>query len=111
MWLDDRRKEMQKGHSIPEKVTFCDFRGAVLDEAKRVINGERQDQYGNPEDNFRLIAEMWSIYLKRGITPKDVALMMHLLKVARIVSGTDKRDSYIDACGYLALAADMAEKE
>lgn len=35
-------------------------RGTVLDEAKIIINGERQDQYGNPEDNFALIARLWS---------------------------------------------------
>ena len=35
-------------------------RGTVLDEAKIIINGERQDQYGDPEDNFALIARLWS---------------------------------------------------
>ena len=86
------------------------MRGSVLLEAHRTINGERVDQYGNPENNFRLISEMWSLYLGVKIQPQDVAIMMHLLKVARIVSGTDKRDSYIDACGYLALAADMVKE-
>ena len=27
-------------------------RGAVLDEARKTINGDRQDAYGNPEDSF-----------------------------------------------------------
>ena len=44
-------------------------RGAVLDEAKAVINGERQNQYGNPEDSFRLIAAFWSSYLGIAVSP------------------------------------------
>ncbi len=86
-------------------------RGKVLDEAKTVINGERQDQYGNPEDNFTTIAELWSAYKGTTITPLDVAIMMSLLKIARISTGTDKRDSYVDCAGYIGLAADIAMKE
>lgn len=86
-----------------------EVRGSVLDEAKSVINGERQDMYGNPEYSFDVIAELWSTYLRQKITSKDAAVLMALMKIARIKTGTDKRDSYVDACGYLALAADMAE--
>ena len=35
--------------------------------------------------------------------------MMALLKIARISSGTDKEDSFIDACGYMACAGECAE--
>ena len=39
-------------------------RGHILQKAHEIINGERQDSYGNPEDSFRLIGEYWSNYLK-----------------------------------------------
>ena len=90
-------------------------RGDVLLEAHKIINGERQDTYGNPEDCFELIADYWTIYLlsthsfKSDLTPKDVALMMTLFKIARIVGSSD-RDSFRDAAGYLGLAEDMCEK-
>ena len=87
------------------------MRGDVLIEALSVINGERQDMYGHPEFSFQAIAGLWSVYLGLEIRPRTVAMMMALMKIARITTGTDKRDSYIDACGYLALAADMAGKE
>ena len=89
-------------------------RGNILIEAHGVINGERQDAYGNPEDNFQRIAEMWNDYLydvlNVALQPRDVALMMALLKIARISTGTATRDSYIDAAGYIGLASDMSGK-
>ena len=88
-------------------------RGNVLTEALTIINGERQDAYGNPEDNFRLIADLWNAYLHASmsddISPKDVAMMMSLLKIAREVNGAGKRDNLVDAAGYIGLAGDMQD--
>ena len=90
------------------------MRGSVLDEAKKVINGARQDAYGNPEDSFGEIAVLWNWYLvhREGkvLTGRDVGMMMALLKVAREVNG-HKGDNVVDACGYLALYEDMVERE
>ncbi len=87
-------------------------RGSLLDKAKTVINGERQDQYGSPEDNFTYIAEMWTTYMKATgrpctFTAHDVAMLMAQLKTIRIASGVGTEDSYVDLLGYVALAADM----
>lgn len=88
-------------------------RGKVLQEAFKVINGERQDHYGKPEDSFTLIAEYWTTYLKSlenceidALLPADVAKMLTLFKIAREVK-QHNRDNIRDACGYLALASDM----
>ena len=85
-------------------------RAAILDAAKKIVTGDREKQYGSPEDNFDVIARLWSTYAGREFTPVDVAMMMTLLKVARIKTGHYKADSYIDACGYLACAAEIAEE-
>lgn len=88
-------------------------RGNVLIEAYETINGNRQDQYGNPEDNFQTIANLWSDYLggssklAADLTAKDVAIMMALLKIARLSTGTAVRDSFVDAAGYIGLAHSM----
>lgn len=87
----------------------------VMADALNVINGERQDAYGNPEDCFKTIAKMWSAYLyAKGLTDEDqplsaadVAQMMSLLKIAREAAGNGKRDNYIDLIGYTALAHDI----
>jgi hypothetical protein len=84
-------------------------RGTILDQAKAIINGERQDQYGNPEDSFGLIAGLWSSYLEHNITSHDVAMMLTLMKLAR-QKHQRKPDNLIDACGYLALAAEMVKE-
>lgn len=83
-------------------------RAEILDAAKKIVTGDREKQYGSPEDNFGVIARLWSAYAGREFTPVDVAMMMTLLKVARIKTGYYKADSYIDACGYLACAAEIA---
>ena len=36
---------------------------SILEEAGRAVNGERQLNYGSPEDNFARIAEFWNTYL------------------------------------------------
>lgn len=81
--------------------------GAILEEASRLINGERQQDYGNPGACFGKIAAMWGAYLGHDLSRVDVANMMCLLKLAR-ESQYHKHDNLLDACGYLALAADMA---
>lgn len=86
-------------------------RGMILDKAKETINGARQDAYGNPEDSFAAIAKLWTAYTGIEFTPHGVAMMMTLLKVARIKGGAGSEDSYIDLCGYAALAADMWRQE
>lgn len=88
-------------------------RGTVLDKAKAIINGDRQDQYGNPEDSFYTISQLWNIYIRtrplpNTLTEKDVAMMMALMKFAREMKGAGKEDNLIDAAGYIGLAADMS---
>lgn len=99
------------------------MRGKVLNEALLIINGERQDVYGSPEDSFELIADYWRTYLrslaaKRNreagmekyfiptIFKEDVAMMMTLFKIAR-EANQHNRDNIIDAAGYLGIYADM----
>ncbi len=95
-------------------------REKVLKEALNCVNGEREKQYGNPEDNFRRIADLWSVYLTSlfedekivvEIDPIDVAKMMILFKIARSNGDKDKLDNYVDIIGYGACAAEIFESE
>jgi len=61
------------------------------------------------EDNFNLIAQLWTTYTGTFINEHDVAMMMCLLKIARAKTGIGTRDSYIDLAGYCALAYDIKE--
>lgn len=76
----------------------------VLDEAKKIIYGQRQDDYGSLKDSFERIASLWSAYLNYPVNVNDVTNMMILLKVSRSAEHTEtfQRDSYVDIAGYAA---------
>ena len=85
-------------------------RKEILTEAERCVCADREQQYGTPESNFSLIARLWREYLDTDnpITAHDVAMMMALLKIARIATGKPKTDNYIDLAGYAACAGEIA---
>ena len=86
-------------------------REECLRKANDMVNGSREGEYGSPENNFKTIAELWSVYLEREITPHDVAILMALMKVGRIKTGTFKADSYVDLAGYTACAYEIASND
>ena len=83
-------------------------RATILDTAKKCVVGDRQDDYGSPENSFSEIGKLWSAYLGADIKAADVGLMMALFKVARIKQGRFKEDSFIDAAGYIACAGEIS---
>jgi len=86
-------------------------RTETLDKAKECVCGNRQADYGSPEDNFRIIANLWMAYKDVPFSTKDVAMMMALLKIARIQSGTATTDSFVDLAGYAACGAEVTSIE
>lgn len=85
------------------------IRPNILDKAKECVCGKREQDYGSPENNFHLIANLWNAYLKVDyISEVDVAMMMALLKIARIRSGNYTIDSFIDLAGYAACGGEIA---
>ena len=68
-------------------------RAEILEAARVCVCGEREQDYGTPENNFETIGLLWGVYLRAAhpelakvmainhITAKDVATMMGLLKV------------------------------
>lgn len=90
-------------------------REELLFAAKKCVCGDRENEYGSPEDNFKTIAAFWGAYIKQLLPPKmtidlnpeDVAAMMALLKIARISSGQCKADNWIDLAGYAACGAEL----
>lgn len=93
---------------IPDKKAETK-REEILDAAKRCVCGDREQDYGSPENNFQTIAELWSTYLHipELLTPADVAAMLALLKIARISSGHAKEDNWIDLAGYAACGGEL----
>lgn len=82
-------------------------REQCLHTAEEIIKGSRENAYGAPEDNFKVIARFWTSYLEYHVTAEDVANMMILLKVARAATGEFKADNYVDIAGYAACACEI----
>jgi ribosomal protein L20 len=85
-------------------------RPEILDTAKQYVTKDRAADHGDMENNFRTIAEYWSTHLGMAVTPDDVAVMMTLLKLARIKSNRKHLDNWIDGAGYLACGGEIASE-
>lgn len=91
-------------------------RDEILKTAEEIVTKDRNVQYGEPENNFGVIAEYWSTYLSQYnggravlLTPMDVALMMVLFKLGRLTTARAVTlDSFVDAAGYVACAGEIA---
>ena len=83
-------------------------KNTTIDVAKRLINEDRHNAYGNATDNFDNIAARWSQLLNIKVESYQVGIMMADLKIARMISSATS-DCFVDAIGYLALAAEVKE--
>ena len=92
-------------------------RSEILSRADTYVNNDRNTQYGEPEDAFRMIADLWSAYLDGRASPPrdvidayDVACMLGLMKVARMSQRPKSLDSCVDLAGYAACAGEVLSK-
>ena len=87
----------------------------VLDKAKNLLSEDREKTHGNKIENHENIARLWSSYFQNKykiailVLPEDVANLMTLLKIARTQAGNFNLDDYVDACGYAAIAGEIAQ--
>ena len=111
---DDTPTASETVEENSEDVKYRLTRADILHAAEKCVCGQRETDYGTPENNFKAIAELWEAYLNKACTrgvnvrveAKDVAVMMALLKIARIAAGGGKADSWIDLAGYAACGAE-----
>lgn len=71
----------------------------ILQEADKLVNGDRQDDYGHPWHDFSRTAKMWSALLGVDVTPEQVGLCMIAVKLSRQCN-RPKVDNMVDAAGY-----------
>lgn len=90
-------------------------RSEILDTAKEYVTKDRASQHGDAENNLTAISDGWNWWMsiRNGGEPArfsamDVAVMMAILKVGRVASNSKNADNFIDACGYMALAGEVA---
>lgn len=97
------------------------FKRELLEAAIAAVCGDRALNYGKPEANFARIATLWNayVYIRKqdmvniGQTEEfelsewDVANIMILMKVARLMHQPNHKDSWIDIAGYAACGYDI----
>lgn len=95
-------------------------RKEFLDAAAKCVCTDRNNEYGGPEDSFKLIAELWEPIIRaRCVSPGcdvsvdavTVALLMAELKIARAATNEGHMDSWVDLAGYAACGGEIAGKE
>lgn len=95
-------------------------RAEILDAAKQAV-ADRGLNYGKPEDNFLRIALLWNAHLVNsglldhtvlqngtGIEASDVAIMLALVKIARLENDPAHQDSWVDIAGYAACGGEIS---
>lgn len=87
-------------------------RTRMLHQAEQLVNGDRNNAYGPPDQDFERTAIMWTTYMngRRIFEAHDVAAMMILLKISRLSWQPTNPDSWIDLAGYAACGYDIITK-
>ena len=83
-------------------------RGEILAHAAALVDGPRNDDYGDPVENHERIAALWSVVFGHVVTAEQVALCMDLVKTARLIHNPRHSDSWLDKCGYSAIGGAIA---
>jgi hypothetical protein len=99
----------------------------MLDATAELVSGHRSKDYGDKYTNHTRIAKLWAMWLNERtrtwaiegddepaeveITAYDVAIMMLLVKVARLMHSPGHQDSHIDIAGYASISEEIANGE
>ena len=87
------------------------IRTEVLMEAENLVNGQRQADYGTPQENMNRIATMFQIlFPERQWKASDIPLALLAVKFGRACQGYT-RDTAVDMAGYASLWAEISEVE
>lgn len=82
----------------------------ILQEAQRLVHGDRGVDYGHPIVDYKATGRMWGAILERhlgieipDVDPRIACLMMAAVKISR-EAGKPKRDNLADLAGYTECA-------
>jgi Domain of unknown function (DUF6378) len=98
-------------------------RADLLDEAKQLITGDRNNTYGPPTQDFartaavlnalgfQVVHEREAELVVEDIQPHHVAMILAAVKLSRLTWSPEKRDSWVDLAGYAACGHECAIDE
>ena len=71
----------------------------ILIEADNILNGDRNEQYNDPNESFKVYAEILKATFGLELTPVEICKVQMAIKLGRL-KYKYKRDSLVDLCGY-----------
>lgn len=80
----------------------------MLTQAAELIQ-ERGQGYGEIENNFQLIADLFSLRVGRPFHPYEACILLECVKDARMFASPMNVDNYLDGINYKAFAALFAQ--
>lgn len=87
---------------------------SVLDEAAKLVDGDRQAVYGDATVNHQRIANLWNARfaekMRERFTAAEVACAMRLVKEARLMQTPGHTDSLVDIAAYAEVEARIHAK-
>jgi hypothetical protein len=114
-WVDEPpAPALQQAAADWAETEFIDSRPErvkILADGATLTNGDRDDEYGPPFNNMTCAGELKAAFRKwlaRDIRPGELeAIDMALTKISRLACGKPKRDTYVDAATYMAIAGEV----
>ena len=101
--------------NIPNEKSNAERRAEFLETVRNFVCKDRNVTHGDAEDNFRVIASLWETYLNntppQSLNSTDVAIMMCLFKVARLMSNPKNMENWHDLAGYAACGGGIVMKK
>lgn len=80
----------------------------LLNRAADILQ-ERSQTHGDFENNFQLIADLFSLRIGRDFHPYEVCIILECVKDARMFANPANPDNYLDGINYRAFSALFAE--
>lgn len=80
-------------------------RETILQEAQRLVHGDRQSTYGHPHDDYLCTTQMFNVWMSKKyrtsfyMSPVDGAMFLEFVKISR-EGNAPKRDNRTDGAGY-----------
>ena len=93
-------------HGTPENIAV-----SLLTEASECIGNRASQRDTDAERSMKAAVDAFNAMYDRGLTEEQGWNFMVLLKMSRAKGGNFRRDDYVDASAYSALAGECASRE
>lgn len=110
LWTVPKKSEVKR-----DEPTGTELRKQVLADVERCVCRDRQNTYGDAEDNFADIAKIASVVLRKKLVEPldayDAALFQAAVKFARLKTSPMHDDNWTDLAGYAVCGGGLVKRE